>query len=54
MFSLTSPYGSTCDQNKGGESAFVLGREHTVPFGVGEDVLDHQHIDIDQGGLADP
>jgi len=37
-----------------GQAALVLGVEHGGPVGVGEHVLEHEGVHVDQGGLQDP
>ncbi|MCW2906696.1 MAG: Site-specific recombinase [Actinomycetia bacterium] len=39
MLSLTSPHGSTCSQNSGGQAAPVLRGEHVLPLRVGQNIL---------------
>jgi hypothetical protein len=36
-----------------GESTEIFGGEDAGPFGFGEDVLDHERVDVDQSGLED-
>jgi hypothetical protein len=37
-----------------GQAALVLGAQLDRVVGVVEDVLDHQHVHVDECGLADP
>src|SRR6266536_3045040 len=37
-----------------GEAATVLDAEYVLPGRIGQHVLEHQGVDVDQGGLQDP
>ena len=45
--------GSDVRPEQWGESTEIFGGENAGPFGFGEDVLDHERVDVDQGGLEE-
>jgi hypothetical protein len=53
MFSSICPVRKEVGPEQRGQVTFVLGGDHAVPVGIGEDVVDHQRVAVDEDGLAD-
>ena len=51
MLSFTSPYGRTWDQNSGVSPRRSSGGQDVGPVGLGEQVLEHERVHVDQRGL---